>query len=54
VYISCRECLTGVVEHAEDAEVKCPFRDVTYACDAAMQDREIKAVNKIPPRMLLY
>ncbi|CAG0913674.1 unnamed protein product [Notodromas monacha] len=40
----CKDCLIGVVEHAEDPAVKCPFRDNIYACDAKLQDREIRAL----------
>ncbi|XP_050295227.1 uncharacterized protein LOC126735315 isoform X2 [Anthonomus grandis grandis] len=40
----CKECLAYTVEFAEDAEVKCPFRDKVYSCNIALQDREIKAL----------
>ncbi|XP_030748992.1 uncharacterized protein LOC115877061 [Sitophilus oryzae] len=40
----CRECLSRTVEFAEDAEVKCPYRDEEYSCNIALQDREIKAL----------
>jgi len=40
----CRACLAQAVQFCEDAEVKCPFRDHSYACDSTLQEREIKAV----------
>lgn len=40
----CRSCLIQTVQFSDDAEVKCPYRDKEYACDCAMQEREIKAL----------
>uniref|UniRef100_A0AAR5Q1I9 RanBP-type and C3HC4-type zinc finger-containing protein 1 n=1 Tax=Dendroctonus ponderosae TaxID=77166 RepID=A0AAR5Q1I9_DENPD len=40
----CRDCLTRTVEFADDAEVKCPYRDKQYSCNIVLQDREIKAL----------
>jgi len=40
----CQECLAGSIEHSEDAQVKCPYRDKNYACESVLQEREIKAV----------
>ncbi|KAM4908021.1 sharpin [Sylvia borin] len=40
----CRECLRQVIEHSEEPAVPCPYRDVTYACDSHLQDREIRAL----------
>ncbi|GLV42308.1 ariadne 1 [Carabus blaptoides fortunei] len=40
----CRTCLAHTVEFSEEAEVKCPYRDDQYACDMALQDREVKAL----------
>ncbi|CAL4065059.1 unnamed protein product, partial [Meganyctiphanes norvegica] len=37
-----RECLSGAINHAEAADVKCPYRDDQYSCEATLQDREIK------------
>ena len=39
-----RDCLVGTIEHAEDAAVKCPYKDNSYSCDMRILDREIKAV----------
>ncbi|TRZ09746.1 hypothetical protein HGM15179_017356 [Zosterops borbonicus] len=40
----CRECLRQVIEHSEEPAVPCPYRDVTYACDSHLQEREIRAL----------
>lgn len=32
------------MEFSDEAEVKCPYRDEQYACDIALQDREVKAL----------
>ena len=43
--ISCaRKCLIGTIEHADNVEVFCPYRDNTYSCNMKLQQREIKAV----------
>lgn len=39
-----RDCLQGAVVHNEEAELRCPYQDNDYACNASLQDREIKAV----------
>ncbi|KAG8198986.1 hypothetical protein JTE90_001786 [Oedothorax gibbosus] len=43
----CLDCLRSVIEFAEEAEVKCPYRDEMYSCDHHLQQREIKAL--VPP-----
>lgn len=40
----CKTCLKHTIEYAEEAQVKCPYRDEQYSCDTALQDREIKAL----------
>lgn len=40
----CRDCLGRTVEYADEAEVKCPYRDDNYSCEIALQEREIKAL----------
>ncbi|XP_055996388.1 ranBP-type and C3HC4-type zinc finger-containing protein 1-like isoform X2 [Ostrea edulis] len=40
----CRDCLQGAVIHNEEAELRCPYQDEEYACNASLQDREIKAL----------
>lgn len=45
VFLRCfRDCLQGAVVHNEEAELRCPYQDNDYACNASLQDREIKAV----------
>ena len=46
LHLISRDCLSGQVEHADTPEVKCPYQDDQYACSAALQEREIKAVSK--------
>lgn len=38
----CKQCLADLVEHSDEAEIKCPFRDDQYSCSFPLQDREIK------------
>ena len=33
------------VRLTEEAELKCPFQDENYRCDATLQDREVRAVS---------
>uniref|UniRef100_T1JMG8 RanBP-type and C3HC4-type zinc finger-containing protein 1 n=1 Tax=Strigamia maritima TaxID=126957 RepID=T1JMG8_STRMM len=40
----CRECIAGTIEYSETAEVKCPYSDANFSCDALLQDREIRAI----------
>nr|XP_023018305.1 uncharacterized protein LOC111507249 [Leptinotarsa decemlineata] len=40
----CKACLAHTIEFADEAEVKCPYRDDNYSCTIALQDREIKAL----------
>ncbi|XP_072234192.1 ranBP-type and C3HC4-type zinc finger-containing protein 1 isoform X1 [Leuresthes tenuis] len=43
----CRECLRSVIMLSEEPEVACPYRDDTYSCAGALQEREIRAL--VPP-----
>ena len=45
-----RDCLQGAVVHSEEAELRCPYQDDNYACNASLQDREIKAVGQTSPQ----
>ena len=38
-----KNCLAYVI-FSDDAVVTCPYRDDNYACDAALQEREIKSI----------
>ena len=38
----CKDCLSGHITHAEDAEVRCPFQGETYQCQSVITEREIK------------
>lgn len=40
-----RECLRSVIMLSEEPEVSCPYRDDTYSCAGALQEREIRAVS---------
>uniref|UniRef100_A0A8D2P976 RING-type domain-containing protein n=1 Tax=Zosterops lateralis melanops TaxID=1220523 RepID=A0A8D2P976_ZOSLA len=42
--VTLSECLRQVIEHSEEPAVPCPYRDVTYACDSHLQEREIRAL----------
>ena len=35
----------ATIQYCEDAQVKCPFRDAFYACEAPLQDREIRELS---------
>ena len=51
VFMVCyRDCLQGAVVHSEEAELRCPYQDDNYACNASLQDREIKAVGQTSPQ----
>ena len=38
----CKDCLSGHITYADDAEVKCPFQGETYQCQSVITEREIK------------
>lgn len=40
----CKVCLTQTITHAEENDIKCPNIDGDSACDAFLQDREIRAL----------
>ncbi|KAL8564632.1 hypothetical protein ACOMHN_032188 [Nucella lapillus] len=40
----CRTCLTDTVRLAEEAELKCPYQDDSYMCNALLMDREVRAL----------
>ena len=40
----CRLCLKQSIMQSPDAEVKCPYKDNDYECNAPLPEREIKQV----------
>ncbi|XP_071958275.1 ranBP-type and C3HC4-type zinc finger-containing protein 1-like isoform X2 [Antedon mediterranea] len=40
----CKDCLTGHISVCEEPEIKCPFQDNEFSCEALIQDREIRAL----------
>lgn len=40
----CTECIGNIIQHSEDAEIKCPFVVENLKCDSLMTDREIRAL----------
>ncbi|XP_075733606.1 ranBP-type and C3HC4-type zinc finger-containing protein 1 isoform X7 [Rhipicephalus microplus] len=44
LHMFCRECLSSSVRYAEEAMVKCPFRNNEYSCSSHLQEREIRAL----------
>ncbi|XP_065353337.1 uncharacterized protein LOC135948154 isoform X1 [Cloeon dipterum] len=40
----CRPCLAHTAQFSEDVEVRCPFRNDQYTCDATLQEREVRAL----------
>ncbi|XP_059486084.1 titin-like isoform X2 [Neocloeon triangulifer] len=40
----CRPCLAHTAQFSEEVEVRCPFRNDQYICDATMQEREVRAL----------
>lgn len=40
----CRDCLQAAVQHNEEPVIRCPFMDSETACNALLQQREIKAL----------
>lgn len=50
LHMFCRNCLIRLVEHNEQAEVKCPFVDENESCWCFLQPREIKAL--VPQHIL--
>ncbi|XP_057373171.1 uncharacterized protein LOC130694045 isoform X2 [Daphnia carinata] len=45
----CRDCLAHVIEFSDEATITCPYRDDNYACDAILQELEIK--NLVGPKV---
>ena len=41
-----RDCLRGSITNSQEVEVKCPFMDNQYQCDAIISEREIRGVRK--------
>ncbi|CAN8024383.1 unnamed protein product [Ixodes persulcatus] len=52
LHMFCRDCLSNAVRYAEEAMVKCPFRNEEYSCSSHLQEREIKAL--VPPEVYEY
>ena len=44
-----RECLKETIMRSPEAEVKCPFIDNEYECNAPLPEREIKQVGPNNP-----
>ncbi|XP_029165819.1 uncharacterized protein LOC114936705 [Nylanderia fulva] len=44
LHMFCRPCIANTIAYCEEAEVKCPYRDVDYTCESTLQEREIKAL----------
>lgn len=44
LHMFCRDCLSNAVRYAEEAMVKCPFRNDEYSCSSHLQEREIRAL----------
>lgn len=44
LHMFCRDCLSNSVRYAEEAMVKCPFRNDEYSCSSHLQEREIRAL----------
>ncbi|KAF7996655.1 hypothetical protein HCN44_002301 [Aphidius gifuensis] len=40
----CRGCIESTIRYCGEAEVKCPYMDSDYTCEATLQEREIKAI----------
>ncbi|XP_021695340.1 ranBP-type and C3HC4-type zinc finger-containing protein 1 [Aedes aegypti] len=40
----CRECLANSIKHAQDVEVRCPFKDRNASCETVIQDQEIRSL----------
>ena len=40
----CKQCLASMVEHCDDAEVRCPFSSTDIACRGLLLDSEIRAL----------
>ncbi|KAK3085646.1 hypothetical protein FSP39_006577 [Pinctada imbricata] len=45
----CKECLKGAVQHNDEANIRCPYQDDIYSCQASLQDREVKSL--VPPEI---
>lgn len=52
LHMFCRDCLSNAVRYAEEAMVKCPFRNEEYSCSSHLQEREIKAL--VTPEIYEY
>ncbi|XP_035825201.1 ranBP-type and C3HC4-type zinc finger-containing protein 1 isoform X1 [Aplysia californica] len=51
LHVFCKDCLTGAVQHSDEAELRCPFQDDQYSCQALLQEREIRAL--VPPEVYM-
>ncbi|XP_043488927.1 ranBP-type and C3HC4-type zinc finger-containing protein 1-like [Polistes fuscatus] len=40
----CKECISNTVNFSEDVDVKCPYKDNNYSCNAIIEQCEIKEV----------
>ncbi|XP_052871664.1 ranBP-type and C3HC4-type zinc finger-containing protein 1-like [Anopheles cruzii] len=40
----CSECLVDTIQHSDDVEIRCPYRDNVYSCESVLQQREINAL----------
>ncbi|XP_015177005.1 PREDICTED: ranBP-type and C3HC4-type zinc finger-containing protein 1-like [Polistes dominula] len=40
----CKECLSNTVKYSTDVDIKCPYSDKNYSCDATIGQCEIKEV----------
>ena len=41
-----RDCLHGSITNSQEVEVKCPFMNEDYQCDAIISEREIRGVRE--------
>ncbi|EAT33120.1 AAEL014621-PA [Aedes aegypti] len=39
-----RRCLANSIKHAQDVEVRCPFKDRNASCETVIQDQEIRSL----------
>lgn len=44
LHMFCKSCLMEAVRLTEEAQLKCPFQDNSYSCNANLQDREVRAL----------
>ncbi|KAL5467158.1 hypothetical protein EMCRGX_G031350 [Ephydatia muelleri] len=40
----CKDCLRDCINHSQEAEVKCPYKDDKFACGSIIEEREIRAL----------